>query len=326
MSEKEPHILQSWLFDGKGGGKKLESQHISGKLKDKDLAWIHLDVNNSESRKWIERELTYLDRTIIDALLEKDTRPRLTEVKNGMMIILRGVNTNPESEPEDMVSLRIWIDPHRIITLQRRPLKSIKDIVKKIEDGEGPIDAGDFLSMVCTRLFQYIDSAITLLSDEADDIEDAILDRADASYREKIVNVRKQSIIYKKFILPQREVVSQVVISRQGWISDQDRMELRENHNQLIRYIEELDSIRERAQVVQDELTAKLSDKLNRNLYVLSIITAIFLPLGFLTGLFGINIGGMPGVDNPMAFWIFVASLSIIVAIQAIIFKIMRWF
>jgi zinc transporter len=59
---------------------------------------------------------------------------------------------------------------------------------------------------------------------------------------------------------------------------------------------------------------------------MLSIITAIFLPLGFLTAMFGINIGGMPGVENPNAFRYFAWMIVILVAIQLVIFKWKKWF
>jgi zinc transporter len=63
-----------------------------------------------------------------------------------------------------------------------------------------------------------------------------------------------------------------------------------------------------------------LAGKLNKNMYVLSVISAIFLPLGFLTGLFGINIGGIPGVEDPNAFWVFSGILVVIVSLQIWIF------
>ena len=69
-----------------------------------------------------------------------------------------------------------------------------------------------------------------------------------------------------------------------------------------------------------------LSDKLNRNMYVLSVIAAIFLPLGFLTGLFGINLAGIPGAENERSFWIFSAILAVVVAIQVYIFRRAKWF
>jgi zinc transporter len=59
---------------------------------------------------------------------------------------------------------------------------------------------------------------------------------------------------------------------------------------------------------------------------VLSVIAAIFLPLGFLTGLLGINVGGIPGADNPHAFLIFSAMLVIVVFLQVLLFKKLKWF
>jgi len=78
--------------------------------------------------------------------------------------------------------------------------------------------------------------------------------------------------------------------------------------------------------VVKDELATALSDRTNKNLYILSVIAAIFLPLGFLTGMMGVNIGGMPGVESDNAFWIFGGFLAIVTGIQVLIFEWLKWF
>ncbi len=84
--------------------------------------------------------------------------------------------------------------------------------------------------------------------------------------------------------------------------------------------------MRERAQVVRDELASALTEKLNKNMYLLSIVTAIFLPLGFLTGLLGVNVGGMPGAENPHAFYYFCVILVVLVLIQMVMFVKLKWF
>jgi len=56
------------------------------------------------------------------------------------------------------------------------------------------------------------------------------------------------------------------------------------------------------------------------------VVAAIFLPLGFLTGLLGINVGGIPGADNTGAFFIFCGILTLIVLMQVVIFKRFKWF
>jgi zinc transporter len=79
-------------------------------------------------------------------------------------------------------------------------------------------------------------------------------------------------------------------------------MHLREEADRVVRYVEDLDSARERAAVTQEELVNRVSEQINSRTYVLSVAAAIFLPLGFLTGLFGINVGGIALAENPSGF------------------------
>ena len=84
---------------------------------------------------------------------------------------------------------------------------------------------------------------------------------------------------------------------------------IEESINDLTRLIEELDMAIERAQIVYEEIANLISEQVNKRMYIMSVVAAIFLPLGFLTGLLGINVGGVPGTENPNAFFIFVALL-----------------
>ena len=138
--------------------------------------------------------------------------------------------------------------------------------------------------------------------------------------------MRKAAIILRRYIAPQKDVMNQMRYSDISWLNSKNSRKLQESQDTLLRCIEELDAIRERSQVVKDELVNALSDRLNRNLYVISVVTAIFLPLGFLTGLFGINIGGMPGVDSENAFLIFSSVLAVIVLVQIVLFRFFKWF
>jgi zinc transporter len=159
-----------------------------------------------------------------------------------------------------------------------------------------------------------------------DDIEEQVLDRASTSLREKIVDVRKKAIMFRRYMAPQRDAIGQLRNADFDFFEESHKRHLQESFNHVTRYVEDLDAIRERSQIVKDEIANILSDRLNKNMYVLSVIAAIFLPLGFLTGLLGINVGGIPGADNSGAFWVFVALLSTIVAIQVFVFKKLKWF
>lgn len=319
-------IIHALKIEGDGRGTTLTGEAITHEIKDKALAWVHLDINDSESREWLEREITYLDQIIIDALLADETRPRILEFEQGALMILRGVNLNENAEPEDMVSVRLWIDESRIISIQRRQLKAIKDIKDHLLDGKGPKNSGDFIAMLSARLFERMEPVFNELDEKLDDVEEIVMDSPDISERQTITTLRKQAIMFRRYISPQRDVISTLRTSELSWLDSMHKRRLQESLDRVIRYIEDLDTIRERAQIVKDELANALADKLNKNMYVLSVIAAIFLPLGFLTGLLGINIAGIPGAEYPNAFMVFVVMLLVIVLMQVILFKKFKWF
>lgn len=323
--EKTP-ILLSYAFDGKGGGMKLSGDAIHAGLKDDMLAWVHLRANHPDTRHWLREQVDYLDNIILDALLADETRPRLTTHRDGAMLILRGVNLNENADPEDMVAVRLWVDAHRIISMRRRKLKAIGDVEEELLQGKGPKNSGDFVVELCARMFERMEPVLAELDERTDDVEEAILDNPDTELRHEIVDIRKQAIMMRRYISPQREVLAALRNGDFPWLTNSHKRQLQESHDRITRYVEDLDAIRERAQVVKDELANVLADRLNRNMYLLSVIAAIFLPLGFLTGLLGINVGGIPGADNPHAFGIFAGMLTALVIGQIALFKKLRWF
>lgn len=295
-------------------------------LASQDLAWIHLDSNDPSSRSWAESELDFLDSLTLDALFAEETRPRILEFGDGALLILRGVNLNTQAEPEDMVSIRLWIDGTRIVSVRKRRLKAVTDLRERLKAGTGPKNAGEFLTLLTSRLFERMEPVFSELDEHLDDAEERVMEEADAKYRGQITAIRKQAIVFRRYIAPQRDVIASLRVSDMPWLGDLHKRRLQETLDRVIRYIEDIDTIRERAQIVKDELSNALSDKMNKNLYLLSVIAAVFLPLGFLTGLLGVNVGGVPGVDNADAFWIFSALLCVVVALQIALFKRWKWF
>lgn len=320
------HILLAYAFNGAGGAKSLLADEASDAAEADQIAWVHMDANHPDTEAWLETETSYLDPFIAEALLAEETSPRMTQIGDGALIILRGVNLNEDAKPEDMVSIRMWVDSHRIISLRKRKLRAVHDIEEKLLAGTGPKNAGEFICMLTASMFNRFEPVLTSLDQATDDIEEEVLEDASTTQREGIVNVRKQAIVFRRYMAPQRDAIMQMHSAELTWLSDKNRRHLQESYNRVKRYVDDLDAIRERAQIVKDELANILADRLNKNMYVLSVIAAIFLPLGFLTGLLGINIGGIPGAEDENAFALFSGGLIALVALQVIVFKKLKWF
>lgn len=321
-------ILFALSLDGPRPGAVLEGEpEIARVLEAEELGWIHMQADNPASAEWIEDHMDYLPAAVREALLADVTRPRASFHGAGAMVHLRGVNTNPGAEPEDMVSLRLWIEPARIVTLSRRPLASIGELRAAIESGEGPRTAGAFLAYLVDRLNEKIDGRIDTLDEEGEAIEAAVLtDGVDGkALQRRITDTRQELVDLRRYLRPQREALIALGGLRTQFATEEERLQLTEDADRLTRAVEVLDGLAERLIVSRDEIVNSASDRLNRNLYILSVISAIFLPLGFLTGLMGINLAGMPGAGWEPAFWVFTGGLGVIFVVQVLILWRLRF-
>jgi zinc transporter len=324
MEANNDGLILAYILDGNGGGKKVGWDEIAAWKPDQGLLWIHLNYSSPNVQEWLY-EKSGVDDVICDALTEEDSRPRCTLFREGLLLGLRGVNLNPGADPEDMVGIRIWFEEDRIISTRKRRLLSISDIQATIEEGEGPESKGDFLVQFAGRVMERMRHVLDELEDTVADLEDQVLTAESRQLRTLLADLRRQAISLRRYLAPQREALSRLLTEKIQWLDESDRIRLREVYDQLSRYLEDLDETRDRAAVTQEELVNRLSEQMNNKMYILSIVAAIFLPLGFLTGLLGINVGGIPGADSKFGFIVFVLLLVCVVIFQIRFFKKKKW-
>ncbi|TKB50519.1 zinc transporter ZntB [Ferrimonas sediminicola] len=311
-------------FDGQGGAQPLALADADDWGAGEESVWLHFDYTDEGARGWIEHH-SGLERVAVDALLSEGSRPRATLLTDGLLLNLRGVNLSPGSDPEDMVGIRLWTDGRRILTTRKRQLLSVRDVADRWEQGDGPRNVGEFLVLLTGRLMARMQGTIDQTEELIDEIEEQMLSGAPPVLRSQIASVRRTVISLRRYLSPQREALQQLQTLRIVWLNQEDRQALREVADHLSRFIEGLDSVRERAVVAQEEQNNRLSEKMNKRMYVLSLVAAIFLPLGFLTGLLGVNVGGIPGANFRFSFWIFCGLLTALVGLQWWLFKRNRW-
>ncbi|KAA3629452.1 MAG: zinc transporter ZntB [Proteobacteria bacterium] len=318
-------LICAFLLDQQGGGTPLDWEQASAWQPDQGVLWVHMDYSAPRSQQWI-KEQSGLDEIIQEALLATETRPRCVHLGEGLIITLRGVNLNPGSDPEDMVSIRLWADSRRIISLRHRRLIAVQEIGGEIRAGRGPRSSAEFLVEISERLVDRMADVIQSLDEQVDDLEEAVLTEQSHQLRPKLAQIRRQAIMLRRYLAPQREALARIHGEKLNWLGEREQLQLREIADRTTRYVEDLDSARERAAVTQEELNSRLSEQMDRRMYVISIVAALFLPLGFLTGLLGINVGGIPGADAGDAFFIVTAAMAVLVGLQLVLFKWWRWF
>ncbi len=321
----DAHIEFALGIGGAAHGRRFDTEdEIAAALRMPELAWLHLDGTHPDTPGWIARHLDYLEAPVRMALLEAETRPRTLRIGDGALVILRGIDTRPDQDPEDMLAVRVWIDAGRAISISRHPFAQIRAIADEIAAGQGPRTGGEFLGRLIEDLTQGIEAQVSDLDARADRLEAATFaDPLAEGLRAELADQRLELTELRRFSLPQRDAVARVLRGCPDWLAERDRRLMAEQLDQLTRVTETLDAVREQLQTLRDEIAGAHDEQLNRNLYVLSVISAVFLPLGFLTGLMGINLAGMPGASWGPAFWVF--SLALL-ATGGVVLAILRLF
>ena len=312
----------SYIFDGEGGAEPVPLSELGDRREGDNqvaFAWIHLERDNPQADDWLRQ--SDLDPFVIDALTADETRPRCTVIGDGAMLNLRGVNLNPGAEPEDMVSVRLWVEEKRVIGVWRRPLRAVRDMFEAIERNQAPVSPGDLVAKLALRLADRAEPTVAALNEQVDGLEEQVLDQSAEIDRGQLANVRRMAIMLRRFMVPQRDALTTLEIEDLTWFGDRERSRVREAAERVTRLGEDLDAIRDRAQVIHDQLADRRAEAMNRHMLLLAVVAAVFLPLGLLTGLLGVNVGGIPGGGNPWAFLIVCAALVLIGLAQVWFFK-----
>lgn len=286
--------------------------------------WVHCNYEDDTLEPWLRQN--GLEPLVVEGLLAEDTRPCITFFDQGVLVMLRGVNKNPGNAPEDMVSIRMWLEPDRLVSLSRRRLASVAEVLSQLQRGQGPRNAVDLFMALISRLEWHVSQMIDNYQNQIDGLEDQLETTGGGGFHEQLNELRRRLIPPRRFLAPQRDALAQLAEEPPSWFNDANIKNMRELRNRLQRHLEDLDAVRDRAIVIQELLQSQLAEQLNERMYRLNLVAAVFLPLSFFTGLFGINLAGIPGAEQPQAFMWFSGTMLLIGVVIVIVFYRKRWF
>ncbi len=319
-------LLFGRVLDGRGGGRVIEWDEVDSwqPAAPGEVLWLHIRRTDRGVYDWLQSAFGVPEPTA-ELLTSDATRPRAFRENDTLVATLRGINFNPGAQPEDMVSMQLWSDGARMITFRRQPLQTPRDTLALIDAGRGPGDAGAIVTSLTEHMIARMNASIVDMNDQLDLLERAENDDQADAMLEKIAIIRRNCLALQRHMGPQHVALEAISREAPAWFDDLDRREIAETIDRLRRYLDDIDISKESAVVLQDELRARAVARSDRTNYLLTIVAAVFLPLSFVTGLLGINVGGMPGVDDGHAFWLVVGLCSAIFVMQLLLFWRWKW-
>ncbi len=283
------------------------------------LLWIHLDGQDPKTKDFLTDRLGLTD-IVASALTAIETRPRCDAIGSGALINLRGRSLEDEPEADELVSLRIWTQRGCIVSVGRYTIRALPLLKQAMLDGHVR-DPGDFVAMLADAITDDLDPEVADLGDRLDDCEVMLDTRNAFQLRRSVATARSEAIEYRRFVAPQRIALERLAALEFDWLEADDRLQLNEAADRFARMAEELESIRERAGLMSEQITDLRAELIDIRSLWLSIAALIFLPLTFLTGLLGMNVKGIPYAEEPWAFW-GVVGVCVVLAGGSLVFFI----
>lgn len=287
------------------------------------LTWIHLDQKLPDTKDFLTRE-AQLNDVVVNALTALETRPRCDPMGEGALINLRGQSLQEEPEADELVSIRIWTERGCIISVARYTMRALPALCEAFKSGRVK-DPGDFVAILADLITNNLEPEIAELGDSLDECE-LTLDASKAfALRHDITEARGQAIAYRRFVAPQRQALERLAALECDWLEEDDRLHLREAADRFARMAEELESIRERAALMHEQITDLRAEMTDSRALLISVAALVFLPLTFITGLFGMNVK-LPYQEAPWAFDAIMGMSVVVVLAGVAYFMRAHWF
>jgi zinc transporter len=265
-----------------------------------ELVWVHLNTGDERARAWLSGEAK-LDEYIVDALTAAETRPRCDQFEDGALVNLRGRSDEELGTADPLASVRIWATKGQVFSVTRKNLSAMKEVERCLAAGKVH-DPGDLIAEFATAITADLDPQVADLGDRLDGCEESLDTGKIFELRRNVNRVRSEAIGYRRFLNPQRGALEKLANLPGEWIEPDDRLHLTAAADRAARMAEELEAIRERSALVHDALTDMRAEQLDQRGLVLSVAALVFLPLTFVTGLYGMNVEGLWFASKPWAF------------------------
>ncbi len=221
-----PDAVFAWMLDGRGGVKPLENTDV---IDEAHPCWLHLNYVHHDSAQWLATT-PLLPNNVRDALAGESTRPRVSRLGEGTLITLRCINGSTDERPDQLVAMRVYMDGRLIVSTRQRKVLALDDVVSDLKRALVRPIAGD--GWLCVRCVDRSFQRIYQLHDKIIDLEDNLLDQQ-IPPRGFLALLRKQLIVMRRYMAPQRDVYARLASERLPWMSHDQRRRMQDIADRL---------------------------------------------------------------------------------------------
>ena len=265
---------------------------------------------------------------VVDGAINPDVRSaRVEDFGDYIYVNARSVDYTAETEVVQTTDIGMFIGHNFVVTIHNAEMPSVEAVKQLVEIDGRPMmkGSGFFAHALFDSLIQAILPTLDRMVDRADAIEEQVLTDPDQSALIALMALKRSCLSLNRALSPQREVLNRLGRREFNLFGQGVDLYFRDLADDLTRVQASNDAIRERTDTSLATYLSVVGNRQNEIMKVLSIVATVFLPLGLIAGLFGMNFENMPGVGFRWGYHIVVGVSVFAAALVAWMFWLKRW-
>jgi len=297
--------VRSWVT----GAQTDESPDAAGAF-----VWLHFNLSDVSAEPWMRAHLA-LAPEFFEALRDGSRSTRIEDASDHLVAVVNDVAYEFSFDPSEIATLWMTVTERMAISARSHPLKSIDRLRQSVKDGHR-FDSS--MALLNQLMHDQGDVLVRIVRDatvQVDTIEDTLQKGKLQRRRADLGKLRRVLVRLQRLLAPEPGAMFRLLRQPPSWIAERDLEDLRQGTEEFSLVLRDLMALQERIKLLQEEIAAQMSEQTNSSLFTLTVITVLGLPINICTGLFGMNVGGIPFNEAPYGFAVIFVMLMIFTAL-----------
>jgi magnesium transporter len=292
------------------------------------VLWLNVEgVANSNIVKSVGQHFG-MHPLMVEDVLHTRQRPKLESYDGQLYLVARMLEYDDEQHEIMVEQISFVLGRKWIVLFQEKP-GDVFDAVRHRIDASGTrLRTQDADMLLYALLDALVDSYFAVLErvgERIEAVEEDLMEHSNQEMLATIHAIRKQLLTLRRTIWPLRDAVSALQHDESSLIAAETTVYLRDIYDHTFRLIDALETHRETIASVYDLYMMSVSNRMNSVMKVLTIISTIFIPLSFVTGIFGMNFRHMPELQKVWGYPAALALMLVIAGVMILFFKRKAW-
>jgi magnesium transporter len=264
---------------------------------------------------------------VLEDILNTDQRPKLDEYDDYLFLVARFFDYDEASMTVSSEQVSIVVGRSFVITFQERPTGSFNPIRDRLRQDRGQIRKLGTDYLAYTLLDAIVDryyAVLEAVGERAEHLEEELMRHPAPAVLETLHHLKRETVNLRRAVWPLREIINELTRNN-AFFGAEIQPYLRDIYDHTVHVIESLEAIRDLIAGLLDIYLSTVSNRVNREVRVLTVIALIFLPSTLMAGIFGVNFKFMPLLDNPAGFGIVIGLMLGVAATLGIVFWRRKW-